>query len=162
MEGATSYYVYRGNKFLFRTSELEGTDKEVKVPSGVKYTYRVIAAARVGKVILKSKLQRTTTYYRLMPVAIRSLRNKKPGQLTVSYDKGDDNKYSGYVIRFGLKSDMSDAKLITVKGAGTLSRTLTGLKKGKTYYVQVRTYRLENGFRYYSAYSTTKSLKITR
>jgi hypothetical protein len=57
---------------------------------------------------------------------------------------------------------MSDAKVITVQGAGTLQRVLTGVVKGRTYYVQVRTYKLENGKRYYSGFSTTKSLKIIR
>ena len=57
---------------------------------------------------------------------------------------------------------MSDAKVITVKGANTTSRTFTGLTKGKTYYVQVRTYKLEDGVRYYSGYCTTKTLKIVK
>ena len=75
---------------------------------------------------------------------------------------GQNDKSTGYVIRFGLKQDMSDAKVITVQGAGTLQRVLSGVIQGKTYYVQVRTYKLENGVRYYSGYCTTKSLRITR
>ena len=43
-----------------------------------------------------------------------------------------------------------------------MKRVLSGVKKGKTYYVQVRTYKLENGVRYYSGYCTTKSVKVTK
>ena len=57
---------------------------------------------------------------------------------------------------------MSDAKVITVKGEDTLSRTFSGLTKGKTYYVQVRTYKIVDGIRYYSAYCTTKTVKISK
>ena len=81
--------------------------------------------------------------------------------MAVTY--GEKNpKATGYVIRFGLKADMSDAKVITVQGAGTLQRVLSGVRKGKTYYVQVRTYKLVNGVRFYSGYCTTKSLRITK
>ena len=98
--------------------------------------------------------------YRLLPVGIITLKNPSAGKMTVTYDSG--KVCSGYVVRFGLKSDMSDAKVITVKGADTTSRTFSGLTKGKTYYVQVRTYMIENGVRYYSGYCTTKTVKIAR
>jgi hypothetical protein len=62
---------------------------------------------------------------------------------------------------------MSDAKVITVKSQNTVSRTFSGLQRGKIYYVQVRTYRLEKdesgaNMRYYSGYCTTKTVKITK
>ena len=71
-------------------------------------------------------------------------------------------KVTIYNVAQGLKSDMSDAKVITVKGEDTLSRTFSGLTKGKTYYVQVRTYKIVDGIRYYSAYCTTKTVKISK
>ena len=157
VDGATSYFVYRDDKFLFRTSALEVTDKEVKYNTGTKYTYRVIASTKdVGN----STKARTAKMFRLMPVGIKSLTNPSAGKMTVSYDKCKG--CYGYVVRYGLKSDMSDANVVTVKGDNTLSRTFSGMKKGKTYYVQVRTYMLEYGVRYYSGYCTTKTIKITK
>ena len=78
--------------------------------------------------------------------------------MTVTYDKSKG--CYGYVVRYGLKKDMSDANVVTVKGENTLSRTFSGMKKGRTYYVQVRTYKLDNGVRYYSGYCTTKTVKV--
>ena len=95
-----------------------------------------------------------------MPTSIKTLTNPSAGKMTVTYNKS--NGSSGYVVRYGLKSDMSDAKVISVQGAGTLSKTFSGLKKGKTYYVQVRTYKIDNGVRYYSGYCRTKSIKIKK
>ena len=155
--GATSYYVYRDNKQIFKTSALAVTDKEVKYNSGTKYVYKVVATAKnVGD----SPKARTATMYRLMPVGIKALTNPSAGKMTVTYDKA--NGSSGYVVRYGLKSDMSDAKVITIKGQNTLSRTFSGMKKGKIYYVQVRTYKLVNGVRYYSGYCTTKTITIKK
>ena len=158
--GARHYKVYRGNKFLFSTTRAYATDKEVKLDNGIKYTYRVIASTTEDS-SGDSTISRTGTGYRLLPVGITSLRNTEAGKLAVTY--GEKNpKATGYVIRFGLKADMSDAKVITVQGAGTLQRVLSGVRKGKTYYVQVRTYKLVNGVRFYSGYCTTKSLRITK
>ena len=158
--GARHYKVYRGNKFLFSTTRAYATDKEVKLDNGIKYTYRVIASTTEDS-SGDSTISRTGTGYRLLPVGITSLKNTEAGKLAVTY--GEKNpKATGYVIRFGLKADMSDAKVITVQGAGTLQRVLSGVRKGKTYYVQVRTYKLVNGVRFYSGYCTTKSLRITK
>ena len=155
--GATSYYVYRDNAYLFKTSALEVTDKEVKSNAGNKYVYKIIATK---KGIGDSPKFRTATMYRLIPVGIKSLTNNEVGKMTVTYDKSSGS--SGYVVRYGLKSDMSDARVVTVKGQNTLSRTFGGMKKGKTYYVQVRTYKIENGVRYYSGYCTTKTITIKK
>ena len=159
VRGAKYYKVYRGDTYLFTTSQLYGTDTSVKSYNGTKYTYKVIASTTKDKHGDSTKC-RTSTGYRLIPVGIKSLKNSSAGKMTVTYDKNDQS--SGYVVRYGLKSDMSDARVITVKGADTLSRTFGGMKKGKTYYVQVRTYKIEEGIRYYSGYCTTKSITIKK
>ena len=79
--------------------------------------------------------------------------------MTVTY--GHNSAATGYVIRFSSNSDMSDAKVITVKDADTLSRTFSGLTIGATYYVQMRAYKLVNNIRYYSQYSTIRRLTIS-
>ena len=157
VEGANRYNVYRDGKLIKTTSVLEITDGEVKYRSGEKFTYKVVATV---KGLGESPLGRTGTYYRLMPVGIKSVTSPAAGKMTVTYDKSAGS--SGYVVRYGLKSDMSDAKVITVKGEDTLSRTFNNLTAGKTYYVQVRTYKIDNGIRYYSGYCTTKTVTIRR
>ena len=163
VDGATSYNIYRDNldgkgyKFLFRTSALEVTDLEVRYELGKKFRYKVLATSKYAG---DSDGFRTSTYYRLMPTGITSVTNSGAGKMTVTYDKSSGG--SGYVVRYGLKQDMSDAKVITVKGENTTTRTFSGLKKGQTYYVQARTYKIEDGIRYYSGYCLTKKVKIVK
>ena len=155
--GARWYNVYRDGVHVLTTSRLYGLDRDVRLKSGKKFKYKVVAVDRDN---VESVLFRTCTYFRLLPVKITKLSNPSAGKMKVEYDKSPG--CYGYVVRYGLKSDMSDANVVSVKGANTLSRTFGGMKKGKTYYVQVRTYMLENGVRYYSGYCTTQKITIKK
>ena len=68
--------------------------------------------------------------------------------------------YSGYQIRYSLKSSMASSKVVTVANASTVSKKVTGLKSRKRYYVQIRTYKVVNGRKYYSVWSTRKSVRV--
>ena len=52
---------------------------------------------------------------------------------------------SGYHIKYADNSSMDGAKEVFVKGNSTFTKTLTGLKNGKTYYVKIQTYRTVSG-----------------
>ena len=54
---------------------------------------------------------------------------------------------------------MTGAKLKTVSGYKKTSWKVTGLSGKRKYYVQVRTYKTVSGVKYYSAWSSTKSVK---
>ena len=157
--GARYYKVYRDDTFLFATSRLYATDTGVRTKNGEKFTYKVVAST-TKDATGDSYRQRTATGYRILPSGIKSLQNSEPGKMTVTY--GQNSAATGYVIRFSRNREMSNAKVITVKDADTLSRTFSGLTQGATYYVQMRAYKLVNNIRYYSQYSTIRSLTITK
>ena len=152
---AREYVVYRGSTRIKRTSKTEITDTDVKYNNGKKYTYKVAAVSRSGKISTKT---RSSTYYRLLPVGITSVKQTGEGRMTVTYDK--NAKGTGYVVRFDTDKEMRYAKVIAVKDPGKTSKVFSGLSEEMTYYVQVRSYKLEDGKRYYSGYCTTKSVKI--
>ena len=131
----------------------------MRTKNGEKFTYKVVAST-TKDATGDSYRQRTAAGYRILPSGIRSLQNSEPGKMTVTY--GQNSSATGYVIRFSKNREMSNAKVITVKDADTLSRTFSGLTKGATYYVQMRAYKLVDNFRYYSQYSTIRSLTITK
>ncbi|MCC8107038.1 MAG: hypothetical protein LIO99_13740 [Clostridiales bacterium] len=60
------------------------------------------------------------------------------------------------------KTFASGNKTKKVSGASKTSVKLSGLKKGKTYYVRIRTYKKVNGKTYYSAWSSKKTVKIKK
>lgn len=65
---------------------------------------------------------------------------------------------TGYQIQYSTsKTYASNVKTLTVKGSGTTSKTVTGLKAGKKYYVRIRTYKVVNGKKYYSAWHGYKA-----
>ena len=67
---------------------------------------------------------------------------------------------SGYHIKYADNSSMANAKEVFVKGNSTVTKTLTGLKNGKTYYVKIQTYRTVSGKTYWSSWSDAKSIKV--
>ncbi|MBQ0018782.1 MAG: hypothetical protein KBS63_06250 [Clostridiales bacterium] len=67
--------------------------------------------------------------------------------------------YTGYQIRYSLKSSMSSAKTVTVTTPSTTYKSIKKLKARKRYYVQVRTYKTVSGNKYYSLWSSKKSVK---
>ncbi|MCC8044652.1 MAG: Ig-like domain-containing protein, partial [Clostridiales bacterium] len=68
---------------------------------------------------------------------------------------------TGYQIQYDTSSSFSgDVTTTTISGAKNVSYTAAGLKKGKTYYVRVRSYKTISGKKYYSSWSTKKKIKI--
>ncbi|HHW94508.1 MAG TPA: fibronectin type III domain-containing protein [Mogibacterium sp.] len=69
------------------------------------------------------------------------------------------SKISGYQVRYSRYSSMKNARRVTIKGYRNTSRKITKLYKNRTYYVQVRTYKVVNGSTFYSPWSAKKSVK---
>lgn len=72
----------------------------------------------------------------------------------------------GYQVRYSTKSSMKNAKMKTIKDCDKTSLKVTGLKKGKKYYVQVRAYYSDYDYekgkpvKIYADWSKTKSVKV--
>ena len=70
---------------------------------------------------------------------------------------------TGYQLQYALNNKFTKkAKTLRIKKAGTLSKTIKKLKKGKKYFVRIRTYRVYGNATYYSAWSKTKKIKIKK
>ena len=68
---------------------------------------------------------------------------------------------SGYQVVLASDSGFTKGvKKVTVSGRSTVSRKITGLSKGRTYYVKVRAYKTVNGVKVYGAYSEAKKVKL--
>lgn len=79
------------------------------------------------------------------------------GTLKASWKKSVGATGYQVAIYDGLKNGCSVVR--TVTGASTLSYVENGFISGKTYYIKVRSYKTIDGKRYYSAYSTVKTIK---
>ena len=68
---------------------------------------------------------------------------------------------SGYQVVLATNSGFTkNVKKVTVSGKSTVSKKVTGLTKGKTYYAKVRAYKTVNGVKVYGAYSSVKKVKL--
>lgn len=87
-------------------------------------------------------------------------KNLSGRKLSVKWKK--NSKVSGYQIQYAVNSKFSSAKMKKISGASKTTATIKGLKKGKTYYVRIRTYKTVSKTPYYSAWSTAKKVKISK
>ena len=90
---------------------------------------------------------------------LKTATSPKTKQLKATWAK--DTTATGYQIQYSTNSKFkSGNKTKTITKNKTTSATLTGLTKGKTYYVKVRAYKTVGKTKVYGAYSTVKKVKI--
>lgn len=89
---------------------------------------------------------------------ITSIKALGSGKAKLSWQKV--GSADGYLIYRSLKKSSGFKSVKTITKGTTVSYTASGLTKGKTYYFKVRAYRTINGTKYYSKYSTVKSVKV--
>lgn len=158
VSGASGYKLYRGSKLIATVkggSKTTYTDKTAK-KNGTKYSIKVKAYASTGD----STLSKTLTTYFVSQPAVKNITNKK--KLTAAVEWNQNKAATGYQIQYGLKKSFSGAKTATVNKKTTVSTTLSMLKKGKVYYVRIRTYKTVGKQKYFSAWSAAKTVTIKK
>lgn len=91
-------------------------------------------------------------------LAVRGLKVKTAGsgKITVSCDKNGHS--DGRQIKVSTVSSFkSNVKTYKISGN---KKTVTGLKKGKTYYIKIRNYRKIDGKLHYGSWSSVKKIKV--
>ena len=78
----------------------------------------------------------------------------------VTKQSGKTAAVSGYQIVCATDKKFSKNVVKTTVNGESLSKTVTGLKKGKTYYVKLRAYKTVNGKKIYGQYSSVKTQKV--
>ena len=78
----------------------------------------------------------------------------------VTKQSGKTAAASGYQIVCATDKKFTKNVVKTTVSGKSLSKTVTGLKKCKTYYVKVRAYKTVNGKRIYGLYSSGKTQKV--
>lgn len=93
-------------------------------------------------------------------VSLVSVTNQKGKKLKVTWNK--NTAATGYEVQYSTSGKFKNAKKVKIKKATTTSTTISKLKKGKKYYVRIRTYKTVSGKTYYSAWSKGKSAVIKK
>lgn len=158
---ASGYKIYRktGNSSKWANiatvtgnGTLVYTDGSVK--TGTTYTYTVRAYKGSS---LSAYNKNGSRIVRLTAPAQYTPSSRASGKLTVRWKKVA--AASGYQVQYAASRSMSGAKTVSTSA---LTRTLSGLKKGGTYYVRIRAYKKVSGKTYYSTWSSVKNAKIKK
>lgn len=167
---STTSYTYNGKVKKPTVKVLDSNGKTI--PSS-NYTVSYASGRKnVGKykvtVTFKKSSEKYTgskyTYFRINPkgTSILDVAGSKKA-FTVKWKKQSakmaTSRITGYQIKYSTSSKMTSPKYKTVEGYKYTSKKVSSLKAKKKYYVQVRTYKTVNGTKYYSSWSSMKSVK---
>ena len=99
------------------------------------------------------------TKVKVAKASLTSAKNSKSKQILLKYKKVSGAK--GYEISYS--TDKKFKKAVTKKNTAKTSYTISKLKKGKTYYVRIRAYKMDStGKKVYGKYSSVKKVKISK
>lgn len=142
------------------TTLKKGTDYTLTYSAGRKnvgkYSVKVVFTG-------KYKGSKTLTF-KINPkgTSISSLSAQKAGKIKVKW-KQQTAQTTGYSIQYATDSGFTkNVKTVENSSNKSTEKTITGLKRNVKYYVRIRTYKTVNGTKYYSAWSSSKSVKTKR
>ena len=138
-----------------------------------------VTVTKAGKVTIKAKfignaaititaqnanynqaIKRITITVNPNKTALSSAKNSASKKMTVKWKKNAAG--SGYQIQYSTAKNFKGAKTVTIKKNKIVTKTIGGLKKGKKYYVRVRTYKAVGKLKFYSGWSTVKKVAIKK
>lgn len=94
-------------------------------------------------------------------VKTTSLKKAAAGKLTLKW-KSHKTQTTGFQIRYSTTKSFKSGtyKNVTVSKKSATSKTVSKLKKGKTYYVKIRAYKTVDGKKIYSSWSMARKVKV--
>lgn len=127
------------------------------------YTVKYYNNTNIGlaKVVITGKGYYTgskTINFKIVPKkqTIRSISALSRG-FKVTWTKHSSSQ--GYQVMYATNSSFTSGKTVTITNNYTTTKSITGLTRGKTYYVKVRGYKTVNSVKYYGSWSTAKTVK---
>ena len=115
-----------------------------------------ISKTKKGAITLYAKWEKVK---KPSKVTIKTVKSSKSATLTVTTKKV--TSATGYEIK--IATDKKFTKNVKTYTTKKLSTTFKSLKKGKTYYVKVRAYKLDSANKkVYGSYSSVKSIKVKK
>lgn len=160
VSGATGYQVYmatseNGTYTKLATTSSNTTSYTKKgLKAGTYYYFKVRAMKDVDTTRAYGSFSKLKTATK--PLAVKNLKaSAAKKSVNLSWTKA--SPCSGYAIYISEK-ETSDYKLLTT--TKNANYTVSSLKSGKTYYFKIRAYRLVDGNKIYSSYSSPVKTKV--
>lgn len=146
------------NSFKVSAVYLKGKKTALKGASQYQFRVRAFFTANGGKFAKYGAYSAINVYTLPKTPAIKKLTK---GKTTLKASWSKDSSVSGYQIYLAENSKFTKGKKsATIKKNKTTSYTFKKLKKRKTYYLRIRSYKKVGSVTYYSAYSKTIKVKL--
>lgn len=156
-----------GAKATSGTPTYSSNKKKVTVSKAGKVT---VKAKFIGKATITITAPATANYSKTIKkititvkptkTALSSVSSPSAGKMKVKWKKNTVG--TGYQIQFSTSAKFKSAKSAWITKNTTTVKTISKLKKGKKYYVRIRTYKKVGKVKYYSGWSKTKAVKIKK
>lgn len=160
VSGASGYQLQRKSGDSYKTvANTSSTSYTVKsLSAGTGYTFRVRTYKTLGGKKYYSSWRTLSTVTKPAKPSIKTPGTNKKHQIIAKWKKV--SKCTGYQVQYSRKKNFSSVIATkTVSGQSKTSYTGKNFTKGRTYYVRVRSYKTFNGTKYYSAWSSVKTIK---
>ena len=158
VSGVSGYQLQRKSsdswKTVATTTSTSSTVKSLK--AGTTYSFRVRAYKTINGTKYYSGWRTLKTPTSPSKPAIKTPSTNKKHQITAKWKKV--SACSGYQVQYSTSNKFKKSTTKTVSGASKTSCTAK-FKKGKKYYIRVRSYKTVDGKKYCSAWSSVKSIK---
>ncbi len=160
MNNATGYQIYDAstNKLIKTITSYSTVIYTKGSLSSVKnYKYKIRAYTTIGGMNYYGPFSSVVSVYtKPKGTSVSKITAKSKG-FTV-YWKKQASQTTGYQIQYSTSSKFTSPKTVTVTKNSTTSKSITKLKGKKKYYVRVRTYKTVGSTKYYSSWSSAKSV----
>lgn len=159
-------YTYTGKAIKPKVKVYWWDENDDPVPwiYGYKVSYSHNKAVGTAKIRVQGtgiyKDLKGTATFTIKPRKVQgvSLKSSKKKQLTVKWKK--DASVQGYEVQYSTSKKFKNDKIKKIAGKSKTGVTLKKLKSGKTYYVRMRSYKVSDGRKLYSAWSSKKKVRI--
>ncbi|OIK08740.1 hypothetical protein BIV60_25550 [Bacillus sp. MUM 116] len=162
VSGAQGYQIFRATTKTGTYSYLATTSSSSYTNSGLvtnrAYYYKVRAYRVVNGTAVYSSYSTIVSGTPVLaaPTGLKASRASSTS-IKLTWNKGTEA--SGYEIFRATSYKGVYTKVVTLTSGSTISYTNTKLSKGKLYYFKIRAYRIVNGQKIYSGYSSSVYLK---
>ena len=158
---ATGYKIYRatGSSSTWKQVKHETSGKtaswvDTKVTNGIKYRYKVKALYSGEESPLTPERHR----YRVVRPAKFTAKSTKARKLTAAWSV--NTRATGYQLCYATNKSFSNSRTLNISGFSSKGKTITGLSRGKKYYVKVRACKKVGKESYFSAWSAVKLIRV--
>ena len=135
--------------------------KAGKVTIKAKYVGRAVITITAQNSNYNKATKKVTVTVKPTKTALLKVTSPAKSKMAVNWKKNTSG--GGYQIQYATDSKFTkNKKTVTVKGSAKIGRTITGLTRGKKYYVRIRTYKTVSKVNFYSAWSSAKTVMIKK